>query len=403
MNYFDLEKKYIFQTYKRAPVLFVKGSGKYLWDNKGKKYLDFFSGISVSSIGHCHPKIVKAIKTQSEKLIHASNLYYTTPQIELAQSLLDLSLGGKVFFSNSGAEANECAIKLARKLGNKAGKNEIVAFKNSFHGRTIATLSATGQKKFHKGFEPLLYGFKFAEFNSLFSVEKLISPKTCAIIVEPIQGEGGVYPAKKEFLIGLRKLCNENKLLLIFDEIQCGLGRTGEIFAYKNYGVIPDILTLAKSLGGGLPVAATIAKNKVAETFSFGDHGSTFGGNPVCCAAGIEVLKIVSDKKLLKNVELTGNYFLLKLKELQKKYNTVKNVRGIGLMLGAELKINGKEIVSDCLQRGLLINCTQDKVLRFLPPLNINRKDVNTAVSILTDVLRKLCNHRFHRLTQKEK
>ncbi|PIU83705.1 MAG: aspartate aminotransferase family protein [Elusimicrobia bacterium CG06_land_8_20_14_3_00_38_11] len=388
MNYFEADKRYIFQTYKRNPVLFVRGSGKYLWDGKDKKYLDFFSGISVSSVGHCHLKIVKAIKTQSEKLIHVSNLYYTIPQIELAQTLSDLSLGGKVFFSNSGAEANECAIKLARKFGNKTGKYEMIAFNNSFHGRTIATLSATGQKKFHKGFEPLLSGFKFAEFDNLSSVDKLISPKTCAVIVEPIQGEGGVYPAKKEFLIGLRKLCNENKLLLIFDEIQCGLGRTGKIFAYKNYGVIPDILTLAKSLGGGMPVAATIAKKKVAGTFGFGDHGSTFGGNPVCCAAGIEVLKIVNDKKLLKNVEEVGNYFLSELRKLQKKYDVIKNVRGLGLMLGAELKINGKEIVGKCLQKGLLINCTQDNVLRFLPPLNINKKDVDTAVSVLSDVLK---------------
>ncbi|HAX61276.1 MAG TPA: aspartate aminotransferase family protein, partial [Elusimicrobia bacterium] len=338
----------------------------------------------------------KAIKSQSEKLIHVSNHYYTIPQITLAQSLSDLTLGGKVFFSNSGAEANECAIKLARKWGKRTGtrdegrgtKYEIVTFKNSFHGRTIATLSATGQKKFHKGFEPLLGGFKFAEFNNLSSVEKIISPKTCAIIVEPVQGEGGVYPAKKEFLIGLRKLCNENKLLLIFDEIQCGLGRTGKIFAFKNYGVIPDILTIAKSLGGGLPVAATIAKNKVAEIFSFGDHGSTFGGNSVCCAAGIEVLKIVSNKKLLKNVKEVGNYFLSELRKLREKYDVIKDVRGFGLMLGAELKINGKEIVSKCLQKGLLINCTQDNVLRFLPPLNINKKDVDIAVSILADVLK---------------
>lgn len=395
MNYFKLEKENIFQTYKRNPVLFVKGSGKYLWGDKGKKYLDFFSGISVSSAGHCHPKIVKAIKSQSEKLIHASNLYYTIPQIELAQTLSDLSLGGKVFFSNSGAEANECAIKLARKWGksvrspkSEIQKYEIISFKNSFHGRTIATLSATGQKKFHKGYEPLLDGFKFAEFNNLFSVKKLISRKTCAVIIEPVQGEGGVYPAKKEFLIGLRKLCNENKLLLIFDEIQCGLGRTGKIFAYKNYNVIPDVLTLAKSLGGGLPVAATIAKNPVAEVFGFGDHGSTFGGNPVCCAAAVEVLKIISDKKLLNNVGEVGNYFLSELKKLQKKYGVIKDVRGIGLMLGAELKINGKEIVGNCLQKGLLINCTQDNVLRFLPPLNINKKDADTAVSILADVLK---------------
>lgn len=396
MNFFDLEKKYIFQTYKRNQVLFVKGKGKYLWDDKGKKYLDFFSGISVSSVGHCHPKIVKAIKSQSEKLIHASNLYYTKPQIELAKLLSDLSFSGKVFFSNSGAEANECAIKLVRKWGKRTGtrdrgrgnKYEIIAFKNSFHGRTIATLSATGQKKFHKGFEPFLSGFKFAEFNNLASVKNLISQKTCAIIVEPIQGEGGIYVAEKNFLKGLKYLCNKNKLLLIFDEIQCGLGRTGKIFAYKNYDVVPDILTIAKSLGGGLPIAATIAKKNVSGTFIFGDHGSTFGGNPVCCASAVETLKIISDKKLLRNVEETGNYFVSKLKKLQKEYSIVKDVRGLGLMLGVELKIKGKEIVSRCQQKGFLINCTQNNILRFLPPLIIDKKDVDTAVSILSDVFK---------------
>ncbi|MFH1541060.1 MAG: aspartate aminotransferase family protein [Elusimicrobiota bacterium] len=393
MNYFDLEKKYIFQTYKRNPILVVKGKGKYLWDEKGKKYLDFFSGISVSAVGHCHSKIVKAIKIQSEKLIHASNLYYTKPQIELAKILSCLSFGGKVFFSNSGAEANECAIKLARKFAAetvKNGKYEIITFKNSFHGRTIATLSATGQEKFHKGFEPLLNGFKFAEFNDLSSVEKLISQKTCAIMIEPIQGEGGVYIAKLDFLKKLRKLCDKNKLLLIFDEIQCGLGRTGKIFAYKNYGVVPDILTLAKSLGGGLPIAATIAKNNIAETFDFGNHGSTFGGNPVCCAAGIEILKIVSDKKILKNIEETGNYFLSELRKLQKKHDVIKDVRGLGLMVGLELKINGKEVVDKCLQNGLLINCTRDNVLRFLPPLVVVKKDIDNVISILFRILKNL-------------
>ncbi|MEW6556647.1 MAG: aspartate aminotransferase family protein [Elusimicrobiota bacterium] len=387
MNYFELEKKYIFQTYRRNPVLFVKGNGKYLWDDKGKKYLDFFSGLSVCSVGHCHPKVVNAIQNQSKKIIHTSNLYYTKPQIELAKMLSDISFGknGKVFFSNSGAEANECAIKLARKFG--SGKYEIIAFKNSFHGRTLATLSATGQKKFQKGFKPLLRGFRFAEFNSLGSVKKNITTKTCAIIVEPVQGEGGIYSAQKEFMLGLKKICNRNKLLLIFDEVQCGLGRTGKIFAYKNYGVEPDIITLAKSLGGGLPIAATIAKNSVAKTFSYSDHGSTFGGNPVCCAAAIEVLKIVSDKKLIANVRTLGNYFLSELKKLQNKHQIIKNVRGLGLMLGIELKTSGKEIVSKCLHHGLLINCTQDNILRFLPPLIVTKKDIDTAISILDGVV----------------
>jgi len=387
VNYFEAEKMYIFQTYKRNPVLFVKGKGKYLWDDKGKKYLDFFSGISVSSLGHCHPQVVKAIRTQSEKLIHASNLYYTEPQIKLARLLSESSMGGKVFFSNSGAEANECAIKLARKFGKSTGRHEIISFENSFHGRTIATLSATGQKKFSKGFEPMLAGFKFAKFNDIASVKKLIGKKTCAIIVEPVQGEGGVHFAEKSFLKGLRELCNKKKLLLIFDEIQCGLGRTGKIFAYKNYGVVPEVLTLAKSLGGGLPIGATISKNEIAKTFGFGDHGSTFGGNPVCCAAAVEVLKIVGNANLLKNISKTGSYFISELKKLQKRHPLIKEVRGLGLMIGIELGAEGKNIVSGCLKKGLLTNCTQNTILRFLPPLIINKKDVDAAVSILSDVL----------------
>jgi len=383
MSYLNSEKKYVFQTYKRYQILFVKGKGKYLWDDKGKKYLDFLSGISVCSTGHCNPKVVEAIQKQSGKLIHVSNLFYIKPQIELAKMLSNISFGGKVFFSNSGAEANECAIKLARKWGD--GRYEIISFNNSFHGRTIATLSATGQKKFSKGFEPLLSGFKFADLNDISSVERLINNKTCAVIVEPIQGEGGVCLATKEFLTDLKRICKKNNILLIFDEIQCGLGRTGKIFAYKNYGIEPDIITLAKSLGGGLPIAATIAKKGIAEILSYGSHGSTFGGNPVCCAAALEVLKIVNNKKVLKNVEITGKYFLDKLNILQEKYNFIKEVRGLGFIIGIELNIDGKEIVKRCLQRGLIINCTQNKVLRFLPPLIINKKDVDAAISILED------------------
>ncbi|OGS45766.1 MAG: acetylornithine aminotransferase [Elusimicrobia bacterium RIFOXYD2_FULL_34_15] len=386
MNYYDLEKKYIFQTYKRNPILFVKGSGKYLWDDKGKRYLDFLSGISVCSVGHCNPKIVGAIQKQSKELIHTSNLFYTKPQIELAKILSGVSFGGKVFFSNSGAEANECAIKLARKWGN--GRSEIISFMNSFHGRTITTLSATGQKKFSKGFEPLLKGFKFANFNDISSVKKHLNKKTCAILIEPIQGEGGVCLANKDFLIEIKNICKKNNLLLIFDEIQCGLGRTGKIFAYKNYGVEPDIMTLAKSLGGGLPLAATIAKSNVAEVLGYGTHGSTFGGNPVCCAVAVEVLKIVNNKNFLKNVENTGKYFIEKLKELQKSYSIIKEVRGQGLIIGIELNTDGKEIVKKCLQKGLIINCTQDKVLRFLPPLIISKKDVDEVISVLKDALK---------------
>ena len=386
MNYFDLEKKYLFQTYKRTPLLFVKGTGKYLYDNLGNKYLDMFSGISVSSVGYCNPRIVKTIKRQLDILIHLSNLFYSKTQIELAEMFSDVSFGDKVFFSNSGAEANECAIKLARKYGH--GRYEIIVFNNSFHGRTIATLSATGQKKFHEGFAPLLKGFKFAVFNDISSVKKLLNKRTCAILIEPVQGESGIYPADKTFLKELRALCDKNDLLLIFDEIQCGLGRTGRLFAYESYGVVPDIMTLAKSLGGGLPIGATIAKEKAASCFKYGDHGSTFGGNPICCAAAIEVLKILRDKKLLKHIADTGKYFINRLTMLKEKHTVIKEIRGMGFMIGVELNVKGSEIVSKCFEKGLLINCTKEKTLRFLPPFIICKSDIDRTINILDNALK---------------
>lgn len=398
MNIIDLEKKFFFQTYKRSPVVFVHGEGKYLWDDRGKRYIDFFSGVGVNIFGHCHPEIVKAIQNQTRNLIHTSNLYYAQPQVLLAEKLIKLSFPGRVFFSNSGAEANECAIKLTRKWGKKAGtrhegrgRYEIIVFENSFHGRTLATLSATGQKKFHQGFEPLVPGFKYAKFNDLDSVERLVNPKTCAIMVELVQGEGGVNVARKEFIQGLKKICGVNKLLLIFDEIQTGLGRTGKIFAYENYGVKPDILTLAKGLAGGLPLGATIGSERIAHLFSYGDHGSTFGGNLVACSASLSVLGLLN-QKVLSQVREVGRYFYESLKKLKEKHSCINDVRGLGLMLGVELSGSdgrGEKIVNKCLQRGLLINCTQKKVIRFLPPLTINKKDVDWATDILDEVFSK--------------
>lgn len=392
MNTMDKEKKYIIQTYRRYDLTVANAKGKYVWDEKGRKYLDFFAGLSVCNVGHCHPKVVSAIKKQAGKFLHVSNLYYTKPQAELAEMLVKFSFPGRVFFSNSGAEANECAIKIARKWG-KAGvsgapdRYEIIVFSNSFHGRTMATLSATGQEKFHKGFEPMLEGFNYAEFNNIESVKKLINDKTVAIIVEPVQGEGGVYPASKEFLGQLRLLCDTNKLLLIFDEIQSGMGRCGALFAYQYYGVVPDILTLAKSLGGGMPLSATIAAEPIASVLAYGDHGSTFGGNPVSCQAAIEVLKLIKPS-LLRNVRNNGEYFLSQLKKLKGKYAFIKDVRGLGLMIGLELDFLGKNVVEFCQHKGLLINCTQDKVLRFLPPLIINKRDIDKAVGILEEAFR---------------
>lgn len=386
------DKKFIMGTYKRYPLTVNRAKGKYIWSKEGKKYLDFFSGLSVNNLGHCHPQILKAIKEQIIKHLHISNLYYDHLQVELARKLVKLSIPGKVFFSNSGAEANECAIKLARKYGHlqrskRENRYKIIVFDNSFHGRTLATLSATRQKKFHKGFTPLLSGFKQAKFNELSTVEKAIDSNTCAIMVEPVQGEGGVRVATGEFLRGLRRLCNKFKLLLIFDEIQSGMGRTEKMFAYQHYGIKPDILTLAKGVGGGLPLGATIAKDRIAKLFGYGNHGSTFGGNPVSVAAGLAAVKLLNGK-LLNNVKVTGNYFMKRLNELKSKYpKRIKQVRGLGLMVGMELKEEGEEIVKKCLEQGILINCTQKRVLRFLPPLIINNNDIDKLVGTLDKIL----------------
>jgi len=382
------EKKYFIPAYDRKKVVFVKGKGQYLWDINGKKYLDFFSGISVCSLGHCHPKVTKSIKFQADKLVHVSNLYYTLPQVKLAELLIKKSFKkGKVFFSNSGAEANECAIKLSRKLGSQFKKYEIISFKNSFHGRTLATLSATGQKKFHKGFAPLMSGFKFATFNDISSVKKLINKKTCAIIVEPVQCEGGVHLAEKKFLQGLRKLANKHSLLLIFDEIQCGMGRTGKLFAYQYYNVEPDVITLAKSVAGGLPLGVTIVKDKFANLFKPGDHGSTFGGNLVSCSSAIEVLNLI-DKKMLNNITQLSEYTVYKLNELKCKYKSIKEIRAVGLIFGMELDREVKDIIDLCLREGLVIGSAGKKVLRFLPPFVITKRDVDYAIKILDKVFK---------------
>jgi acetylornithine/N-succinyldiaminopimelate aminotransferase len=387
MNIIEKEKKYILQTYKRINLFLVKGKGQYVWDWKGKKYLDFFSGISVSNLGHCHPTVVNAAKKQLSTLIHASNHYYAAPQAEFAEELVKRSMKGRVFLSNSGAEANECAIKLARKWGSSTGgRYEVITFRNSFHGRTLATLAATAQEKFHKGFEPMPEGFRYAILNDLDSVKKVLNKKTAAILVEPIQGEGGVYPCTRKFLVELKKLCDKNRLILIFDEVQCGLGRTGKLFAFQYYGVKPDVFTLAKSVAGGLPLGATVINEKYAGVFGYGDHGSTFGGNLVSCAAAKEVLKQMTPA-ILKNVGVTGQYLKQKLAALKDKYSFIKEVRGTGLMLGIELAFEGKEIVELCQQKGLIINCTQGNVIRFLPPLVITKKDVDIAVKTLSSVL----------------
>ncbi|MDR2192504.1 MAG: aspartate aminotransferase family protein [Endomicrobium sp.] len=387
MNIKQVEDKNFMRVYKRDALIVKKAKGQYIWDEKGKKYLDFFSGISVCNLGHLNGAVVKAAKKQLDEYAHVSNLYYAPTQIELGQALAQ-KFGGRVFLANSGAEANECAIKAARKFGHTTGgRYEIIAFENSFHGRTIMTLAATGQKKFHEFLKPLPPKFAFAKFNDISSVKKLINKKTCAVIIELIQGEGGLFTADKHFLNELRNLCDKNNLLLIFDEIQCGVGRTGKFFAFENYGVKPDIITLAKSLANGLPLGAAIACGKAAEIFTYGDHGSTFGGNPVSCAAALAVIKTMTPSFLSKSLQ-TAKYLRAKLEELKNKYSIVKEIRGMGLMLGVDLNICGKDIVRQCLKKGLIVNCTHETTLRLLPPLIIAKKDVDEAVKILEETLK---------------
>ncbi len=394
MNTQQQENKYLMKTYKRYNVSVKKSKGQYVWDENGKKYLDFFSGISVCSFGHGNPAVISAIKKQLDLFVHCSNVYYSKPQVEVAKALLDKSFkNGRVFLANTGAEANEGAIKIARKWGSdhplKDGtkRYEIIAFKNSFHGRTLATLAATGQEKFHIPFKPLQQKFVFAEFNNIDSVKKLINKNTVAVMIELVQGEGGINIADKKFVKDLRKLCDDKNLLLICDEIQCGLARTGKTFAWQHYGIKPDIFTLAKAIANGLPLGAVVADKKVAEVFNYGDHGSTFGGNPVSCAAAVATLKLITPK-LLKDVTDKSKYFVKKLNELKKKFSCIKEVRSLGLLVGVELDFAGKDIVEFCIAKGLLINCTQGNVLRFLPPFVITKKDIDKAIKILEDAIK---------------
>ncbi|MCS7151629.1 MAG: aspartate aminotransferase family protein [Endomicrobia bacterium] len=382
-------EQYFLKTYKKYNITFVSGKGKYLYDVNGKKYLDFFSGLSVTNLGHCDKNLIKVLKKQIDTLWHCSNLYYSQPQVVLAKEIIKRTFPSKVFFSNSGAEANECAIKLARKYGSKTGRYEIITFENSFHGRTLATLTATAQDKFHKGFGPLPKGFKYAKFNNISSVKRLINKNTVAVMLEPIQGEGGVIPADKNFLCELHKLCDKHDILLIFDEIQTGFGRTGKLFAFQHYDVKPDVITLAKSVANGIPLGVTVVDKKYEDVFNYGDHGSTFGGNLLACVVAAEVIKMIDNKTFLEKVQDVGQYFYQCLCKLKDEYDFIKDVRGIGLMLGVELTFPARNIVEECLKHGLVINVTQEKVLRFLPPLIITKNDVDTAIKILVKVFSK--------------
>lgn len=382
--------QHIMNTYRRVPVALVKGDNARVWDADGKAYLDFVAGIAVCNLGHCHPRVVKAIKKQARELMHVSNLYYTKPQMEVAAYLTEHSFADKVFFCNSGAEANEAAIKLARKYAHEnlgEDKYELITMKDSFHGRTMATITATGQEKFQFGFTPLLEGFKYVPFNDPAALEAAISPKTCGVMLEPIQGEGGVILPDAGYLAKVREICDRHKILMIVDEVQTGIGRTGKLFAYEYAGIEPDIMTLAKALGNGFPVGAMLATDKVAGAFVPGNHASTFGGNLLAMAAAHATLKAIFEEKILENCLEMGDYFLAKLQGLKEKHSVITGTRGKGLMLACALSMDGADIVKACQEKGLLINCTGGKTLRFVPPLTITKKDIDEAVAILDVVL----------------
>jgi len=377
-------------TYQRFPVVLIKGNGTKLWDTEGRSYTDFVAGIAVCNLGHAHPRICEALVQQAQTLLHVSNLYYTQPQTELASWLIENSFADRVFFGNSGAEANEAAIKLARKYFKERGEDNrfrIVTMERSFHGRTLATLSATGQEKIKKGFEPVLAGFDFVPFNDAKALRAQIGPSTCAVMLEPIQGEGGVRCPDENYLKTVRKICDETGTLLIFDEIQTGMGRTGQLFAYQHFGVEPDIMTLAKALANGLPIGAMLAKEKIAAAFGIGSHASTFGGTPVVSAAALEVCKILVEDNVIENGRAAGVYFKEKLNELKARHSVIEDVRGLGLLLGMQLKIDGRPVVTQCMENGFLINCIQEKILRFIPPLIITPEEIDQLVKCLDLIL----------------
>ncbi|NOT24037.1 MAG: acetylornithine transaminase [Nitrospiraceae bacterium] len=381
--------RYLMQTYTRQPLSIVRGQGTKVYDLAGREYLDFVGGIAVNVLGHGHPDLVQAIQHQAAQLIHTSNLYYTEPQVKLAQILVEHSFADKVFFCNSGAEANEAAIKLARRYSHDkygAGRFEIITMKNSFHGRTMATLTATGQDKVQKGYDPLLQGFSYVPFNNLEELERAVTDKTAAIMLEPIQGEGGVYPADRTYLKQVRDLCSKKDVLLIFDEIQTGMGRTGTLFAYEQFGVQPDIMTLAKALGGGVPIGACLATDSVAKAFSPGSHASTFGGNPLACAAGLAVCHALLEGKVLEHARLMGEYFAKGLSDCKAQHRVVREVRGLGLLRGMHLDMEAKAVVSDCLARGILINAAGEHVLRFVPSLIITEAEIDRLLDTLAQI-----------------
>ncbi len=392
-DFISANKEYVFNTYGRSPVMLVEGAGLRVKDSNGKDYLDFIGGLAACPLGHAHPALVEAICKQAGKLIHVSNIFHIEPQIELARLLAENSFGDKAFFCNSGAEANEAAIKLARKFFSEKGaadRYHVITMQNSFHGRTLATLAATGQTKYREGFEPIMPGFSHVPFGDYPTLEEALTETTAAIMIEPIQGEGGVRIPPADYLPKVRKLCDDRGVLLIFDEVQTGMGRTGKLFAYENFGIEPDIMTLAKGLAGGVPIGAMVATERVASAFKPGNHASTFGGNPLSSAAGVAVLKKILSNGFLDRVRIMGGYLRSQLEDVAAKHNCVKEVRGLGLMQALDLKIPGADLVTIMREAGVLVNCTSDTVIRFLPPLIVSGAEIDEMIIILDASLTKI-------------
>lgn len=390
MNIKETADQVIANTYARYPLAIVRGEGSTLYDDQGRAYTDFIAGIAVCNLGHAHPKLVAAMADQAKTLWHVSNLFYTRPQTELAAWLTAHSFADRVFFANSGAEANEAAIKLARKYFQDQGapqRHRVISMKQSFHGRTMATLSATGQEKVRKGFDPILEGFDFVPFNDIEDLSCIIGPATCAVMLEPIQGEGGVVIPDPHYLSQVRQLCDETGCLLIFDEVQTGIGRTGKLFAHEHFDVVPDIMTLAKALGNGMPIGAMLAGEKVAAAFSPGAHASTFGGTPLVTAVSLKVLQTLEEEGIVERAARMGDYLTGRLDALKQKHSVIEAVRGKGLLVGVQLSVPGASIVTACMEKGFLINCIQDNVLRLAPPLVISREEIDALMRCLDDVL----------------
>jgi len=392
-QWMDKADKYIMKTYGRYPLVPARGEGCRLWDVDGKRYLDFLAGVAVNNLGHCHPRVVEALRKQAGELIHCSNFYHIPQQIELAELLCDRSFADRAFFCNSGAEANEAAIKLARKYSREKfgpDRYEIITALSSFHGRTMATISATGQEKVQRFFDPLLHGFKHVPFNDADALAAAVTPTCCAVMLEPIQGEGGVVVPSPEYFRQVRAICDRHDLILIFDEVQTGIGRTGKLFAHEHFGVAPDIMTLAKALAGGAPIGTMLAREALAGSFTPGSHGSTFGGNPLMTAAAVAAVRALLEEGVLENAVAMGAYLTERLEGLKVRFPVITEVRGIGLLIGAQLSIPGADIVKKALEQGLLINVAQERVLRFVPPLIVTKGEIDEMIGILEGILAEI-------------